>query len=91
MAIRTDGLLPIILFYFYWPSISGTIELLMCCLISLFPRLKLNNGNFRIEIPASDVPLHHSSMPKDLTEHKTHSLWDSKGMPIISPQQQKVI
>lgn len=68
-----------------------SIELLLCYLISLFPRLKLNHGNFRIEIPASDVPIHHPSIPKNLIEQKAYSPGESKGRPIISPQRQKVV
>ncbi|XP_027354124.1 alpha-glucan water dikinase 2 isoform X2 [Abrus precatorius] len=54
--------------------------------------LKLNHKNFRIEIPASDAPVisySDSSIPKDMIEHKAYSLWESKGRPISSPQQQK--
>ncbi|XP_028802230.1 alpha-glucan water dikinase 2 isoform X2 [Neltuma alba] len=51
--------------------------------------LKLNHGNFRIEIPASDAPIPHSSTPKELAEHKADSPWDTKGRPVISPQPQK--
>ncbi|KAF7817051.1 alpha-glucan water dikinase 2 isoform X1 [Senna tora] len=51
--------------------------------------LKLNHGNFRIEIPASDVPIHHSSIPKHPVENKPSSSWESKDRPIISPHQQK--
>ncbi|OIW14562.1 hypothetical protein TanjilG_14948 [Lupinus angustifolius] len=54
--------------------------------------LKLNHGNFRIEIPASDPPLiSHSdfSIPKELIESKAYSLWESKGRPKSTPQQQK--
>ncbi|KAI9097467.1 hypothetical protein K1719_025238 [Acacia pycnantha] len=51
--------------------------------------LKLNHGNFRIEIPASDVPIHHSSTPKELAEHKADSHWGSKGRPVNSPQLHK--
>ncbi|XP_042987360.1 alpha-glucan water dikinase 2 isoform X2 [Carya illinoinensis] len=51
--------------------------------------LKLNHGNFRVEIPESDATLSHPTIPKDLIERKAYLLWESKGRPVSSPQQQK--
>ncbi|KAB1200279.1 Alpha-glucan water dikinase 2 [Morella rubra] len=55
----------------------------------MFHRLKLDRGNFRIEIPKSDATTSHPSIPKDLIERKAYLLWESKGRPISSAQQQK--
>lgn len=41
--------------------------------------MKLNHGNFRVEIP----------VPKELIERKAFLAWESKGRPMSSPQQQK--
>ncbi|XP_010254601.1 PREDICTED: alpha-glucan water dikinase 2 isoform X2 [Nelumbo nucifera] len=52
--------------------------------------LKLNKGNFRIEIPEvalSASPL--SSIPRELVERKAYLLWESKGKPRNSLQQQE--
>lgn len=98
-AVMTDGLLQ---FYFIFsnctPFLLGFQFLLHWAspaLLYFFVfRLKFNHGNFRIEIPASDVPIiSHSgpSIPKDLIEHKAYSLWESKGRPRSSPLQQKVV
>lgn len=53
-------------------------------------RLKLNHGNFRLEIPESSAPPLHTPVPKDLIEQKAYQLSQSKGGPSSSPQQQKV-
>ncbi|XP_042499826.1 alpha-glucan water dikinase 2-like [Macadamia integrifolia] len=57
----------------------------------LYPgqKLKLNQGNFRIEIPENVTVTSHLSVPKDLVDRKAYLLWESKGKPISSPQQQK--
>ena len=54
-------------------------------------RLKLNYGNFRIEIPENDPTPSHPPIPKDLIDRKAYLLWESRGRPISSPQQQKVL
>lgn len=56
-------------------------------------RLKLNHGNFRIEIPENDANAtpSHPPIPKDLIDRKAYLLWESRGRPISSPQQQKVV
>lgn len=53
--------------------------------------LKLNHGNFRIEIPENDANAtpSHPPIPKDLIDRKAYLLWESRGRPISSPQQQK--
>ncbi|CAN1825825.1 Alpha-glucan water dikinase 2 [Linum perenne] len=45
--------------------------------------LKLNNGNFRVELPE------HDEIPKDLIERRAYQIWERQGRPITSPQQQK--
>ena len=54
-------------------------------------RLKLNHGNFRIEVPENDPTPSHPPIPKDLIDRKAYLLWESRGRPISSPQQQKVV
>ncbi|XP_043712180.1 alpha-glucan water dikinase 2 isoform X2 [Telopea speciosissima] len=51
--------------------------------------LKLNQENFRIEIHENESVTSHLSIPKDLVDQKAYLLWESKGKPISSPQQQK--
>ncbi|KAI3950212.1 hypothetical protein MKW92_044526 [Papaver armeniacum] len=53
--------------------------------------LKLNQNNFRIEIPEDVVvpSTSYLSIPKDLVERRAYLLWESKGKPRNSPQQQK--
>ncbi|XP_077218318.1 phosphoglucan, water dikinase isoform X2 [Tasmannia lanceolata] len=50
---------------------------------------KLNEGNFRIDIPKDLKCASHPTIPKELVEHKAHLLWESKGQPRNSPQQEK--
>lgn len=57
----------------------------------LISRLKLNNGNFQIELPEHDESTIHPSIAKDLIERKAYLIWESKGKPTSSPQQQKVV
>ncbi|KAJ4963695.1 hypothetical protein NE237_023634 [Protea cynaroides] len=51
--------------------------------------LKLDQRNFRIEIPENETVTSHPSIPTDLVDHKAYLLWESKGKPRSSPQQQK--
>ncbi|KAK3231095.1 hypothetical protein Dsin_002976 [Dipteronia sinensis] len=51
--------------------------------------LKLNQGNFRIEIPETDTKTCHPPIPKDLIDRKAYLIWESKGKPQSSPQQQQ--
>ncbi|XP_057975075.1 alpha-glucan water dikinase 2 isoform X2 [Malania oleifera] len=51
--------------------------------------LKLNRGNFQIEIPECDATTSHLSIPKDLIERHAYLLWEKKGRPMRSQQQQK--
>ncbi|XP_030934954.1 alpha-glucan water dikinase 2 isoform X1 [Quercus lobata] len=51
--------------------------------------LKLNHGNFQIEIPENDPTPSHPPIPKDLIDRKAYLLWESRGRPISSPLQQK--
>lgn len=51
----------------------------------VFGRLKMNHGNFRVEIPETDPTTLSPAIPKELIEQK------SKGRPMSSPQQEKVI
>ncbi|KAK0576162.1 hypothetical protein LWI29_013035 [Acer saccharum] len=51
--------------------------------------LKLNHGNFRIEIPETDTNTCHPPIPKDLIDRKAYLIWESKGKPQNSPQQQQ--
>lgn len=50
---------------------------------------KLKHGNFRIEIPKGIGSTLYPSIPKELVERKAHLLWESKGKPRSSPQQEK--
>ncbi|CAN0838714.1 Alpha-glucan water dikinase 2 [Linum grandiflorum] len=45
--------------------------------------LKLNNGNFRVELPE------HDEIPKDVIERRAYQIWERQGKPNSSPQQQK--
>ncbi|KAJ4851076.1 Alpha-glucan water dikinase 2 [Turnera subulata] len=51
--------------------------------------LKLNNGNFRIELPEHDENVAHPPIPKDRVERQAYLIWERKGRPTNSPQQQK--
>ncbi|XVF36561.1 hypothetical protein REPUB_Repub19eG0068200 [Reevesia pubescens] len=51
--------------------------------------LKLNHGNFRVEIPEYDAGVPSPSIPKDLIDRKAYLIWESKGRPQSSPEQQK--
>lgn len=53
-------------------------------------RLKLNHGNFRIEIPETNKNTSHQPISKELIERKAYQLWDRRGRPQSSPQQQQV-
>lgn len=50
---------------------------------------KLSQGNFRIDIPKFEACYSHSSIPKDLVDQKAHLIWESKGRPNSSLQEQK--
>lgn len=78
-------LLPSLLLY----STSDTV----CKIhVSMLSRLKLNHGNFRVEIPEKDDPSAFlPPIPNHLIEHKAYLIWESKGRPSSSPEQQKVI
>ncbi|GLT60579.1 hypothetical protein SLA2020_333400 [Shorea laevis] len=52
--------------------------------------LKLNHGNFHVEIPKNDDPSAFlPPIPNHLIEHKAYLIWESKGRPSSSPGQQK--
>ncbi|XP_020533738.1 alpha-glucan water dikinase 2 isoform X2 [Jatropha curcas] len=51
--------------------------------------LKLNNGNFRIDIPEYDESIDHPPISKDMIERKAYQIWESKGRPNSTPEQQK--
>ncbi|XVE60631.1 hypothetical protein DITRI_Ditri05aG0143200 [Diplodiscus trichospermus] len=51
--------------------------------------LKLNHGNFRVEIPEYDANVLFPSIPKDLIDRKAYLIWESRGRPHGSPEQQK--
>ncbi|KAJ4701488.1 Alpha-glucan water dikinase [Melia azedarach] len=51
--------------------------------------LRLNHGNFRIEIPQTDENICHLPIPKDLIERKAYQIWESKGRPQSSPHEQQ--
>ncbi|KAF2323959.1 hypothetical protein GH714_004747 [Hevea brasiliensis] len=51
--------------------------------------LKLNNGNFRVDLPEHDESTIHPSLSKDLIERKAYQIWESKGRPTSTPHQQK--
>ncbi|KAL6297180.1 hypothetical protein ACE6H2_005322 [Prunus campanulata] len=51
--------------------------------------LKLNHGNFRIEIPETDPTTLMSPIPKELIERNACLAWESKGRPVSSPPQEK--
>ncbi|XP_008219224.1 PREDICTED: alpha-glucan water dikinase 2 isoform X1 [Prunus mume] len=51
--------------------------------------LKLNHGNFRIEIPETDPTTLMPPIPKELIERNACLAWESKGRPVSSPQQEK--
>ncbi|XP_065880881.1 alpha-glucan water dikinase 2 isoform X2 [Euphorbia lathyris] len=51
--------------------------------------MKLNNGNFRIDLPEHDENILHSSISNDLIQRKAYLIWESKGRPISSPEQKK--
>ncbi|XXG55807.1 hypothetical protein AAC387_Pa03g3394 [Persea americana] len=50
---------------------------------------KLKQGNFRIEIPKDIACGSYPLIPKELVERKAYLLWESKGKPRNSPQQEK--
>ncbi|XP_038973622.1 alpha-glucan water dikinase 2 [Phoenix dactylifera] len=50
---------------------------------------KLSQGNFRIDIPKVEACDSHSSIPKDLVEHKAYLIWESRGRPKSSLQEKK--
>ncbi|KAK6277708.1 hypothetical protein POUND7_018031 [Theobroma cacao] len=51
--------------------------------------LKLNHGNFRVEIPEHDASASFPSIPKDLIDRKAYLIWESRGRPQSSTEQQK--
>lgn len=51
--------------------------------------LKLNQQNFRIEVPEVAKIDSLPSIPNDLVERKAYMLWENMGRPRCSPQQQK--
>ncbi|XP_021284061.1 alpha-glucan water dikinase 2 isoform X3 [Herrania umbratica] len=51
--------------------------------------LKLNHGNFHVEIPEHDASASFPSIPKDLIDRKAYLIWESRGRPQSSPEQQK--
>ncbi|XWS25405.1 hypothetical protein CRYUN_Cryun27aG0065400 [Craigia yunnanensis] len=53
--------------------------------------LKLNHGNFRVEIPEYDASVPFPSIPQDLVDRKAYLIWESRGGPNSSPEQQKVV
>ncbi|CAK7347288.1 unnamed protein product [Dovyalis caffra] len=53
--------------------------------------LKLNNGNFRVELPEHDESTIYPPVSKDLLASKAYPIWENKGRPINSPQKQKFV
>eukprot|EP00257_Ricinus_communis_P020529 XP_015579774.1 LOW QUALITY PROTEIN: alpha-glucan water dikinase 2 [Ricinus communis] len=51
--------------------------------------MRLNNGNFRVDLPDHDENTIHPPVPKDLIQHKAYLIWESKGRPVRTPEQQK--
>ncbi|KAK9223163.1 hypothetical protein WN944_011605 [Citrus x changshan-huyou] len=51
--------------------------------------LRLNHGNFRIEIPEIDTNTCLQPIPKDLIELRAYQNWERRGRPDNSPQQQQ--
>ncbi|KAG8654882.1 hypothetical protein MANES_05G189000v8 [Manihot esculenta] len=51
--------------------------------------LKLNNGNFRIDLPEHDESSVHPPISKDSIENKAYQTWESKGRPTGTPQQKQ--
>ncbi|TYG69573.1 hypothetical protein ES288_D05G241500v1 [Gossypium darwinii] len=51
--------------------------------------LKLNHGNFRVEVPEYDASNPLPSIPKELIDRKAYLIWESRGRPQSSPEQQK--
>ncbi|KAH9746635.1 alpha-glucan water dikinase 2 [Citrus sinensis] len=51
--------------------------------------LRLNHGNFRIEIPEIDTNTCLQPIPKDLIELRAYQNWERRGRPNNSPQQQQ--
>ncbi|CAI0405840.1 unnamed protein product [Linum tenue] len=51
--------------------------------------LKLNNGNFRVELPEHDENVVTQHIPKDVIDRRAYQIWERKGRPMGSPQQQK--
>ena len=59
--------------------------------VLVLSRLKLNQGNFRIEVPVMDARNSCPPVPKDLIERYAYLRWESKGRPVSSSHQQKVV
>ncbi|XP_039049997.1 alpha-glucan water dikinase 2 [Hibiscus syriacus] len=51
--------------------------------------LKLNHRNFRVEIPEYDASDPLPSIPKDLIGRKAYLIWEGRGRPQNTPEQQK--
>ncbi|MBA0566033.1 hypothetical protein Golob_010883, partial [Gossypium lobatum] len=51
--------------------------------------MKLNHGNFRVEVPEYDASNPLPSIPKELIDRKAYLIWESRGRPQSSPEQQK--
>ncbi|OMO57553.1 Pyruvate phosphate dikinase, PEP/pyruvate-binding protein [Corchorus olitorius] len=51
--------------------------------------LKLNHGNFRVEIPEFDASASLPSIPKDLIDRKAYLIWESRGRHQSTSEQQK--
>lgn len=60
------------------------------CWISCFRRYKLNGGNFRIDIPQSNVDVSGFNIPEDLVGVQSYLRWERRGKQNYSPEQEKV-
>lgn len=82
-----------VVFFSLWtiPFFFFLARLLRCLKLYIsLPRLKLNHGNFRVEVPEYDVSNPLPSIPKELIDRKAYLIWESRGRTQSSPEQQKV-
>lgn len=88
---RERWLVSISLFILIFASSSHTHACTVIKCWHVFARLKLNHGNFRIEIPETDPTTLMPPIPKELIERNACLAWESKGRPVSLPQQEKVV
>ncbi|WOL20108.1 alpha-glucan water dikinase 2 isoform X2 [Canna indica] len=50
---------------------------------------KLSQGNFHINIPKTEASTSYSPIPKDIIEQKAYLIWEKKGKPSNTPQEEK--